>query len=351
MRKRKDLRLPNNYGGVVYLGKNRRKPYGARITIGFEPKGEKNGAMQYRQKYKYLGFFEKRTQALECLVEYNKNPYDIDRRKITFAALYSEWSDKHFDKIAANTVGTYKTAYKKCEKIYNVEFCKLKTSHLQGVIDETRSPSVAKNVKLLFSLIYKYALKHEIVDKDYSLFVELPKIQKKQPPKPLTKDEIKTLWQYEGDMYADMLLILLYSGMRIGELLILENENINIDGRYMIGGIKTEAGIDRVIPIHKTIAHLIEKNLNDGKYLFHARNGKPYQYTNIRKKAVPFFKSIGLNHTFHDARHSFISQASRLDFNQLALKRIVGHSDNNITDHYTHKDIADLIAVIDKFDY
>lgn len=351
LRKRKNMRLPNNYGGVVYLGENRRKPYGARITIGFEPKGEKDGVMQYRQKYKYIGFFEKQTQALECLVEYNKNPYDLEKRKITFAELYNEWSGKHYDKIAANTAGTYKTAFQKCAAIHNIEFYKLKTEHLQGVVDDVPSSSIARNVKLLLGLIYKYALKYEIVEKDYSAFVEPPKLEKKRHAKPLTADEIAKLWEYEGNIYADMLLILLYSGMRIGELLVLENANINLAERYMVGGIKTEAGIDRVIPIHSKIAHLLEKNITAEKYLYHARSGNPFQYTNIRKKAAPFFKSIGLEHTFHDARHTFVSQASRLEFNQLILKRIVGHSNKDITDHYTHKDIADLIAAIDKFDY
>lgn len=350
-RKKRDMRLPNNYGGIVYLGENRRRPYGVRVTIGFVPKGEKNGIMQYRQKYKYIGFFEKRTHAMECLVEYNKNPYEIDHANTTLGEIHREWSEKHFEKISANTKGVYITAWNKCERIHDARFADLRTKHLQEVIDSVESASIAKNVKLLLGMLYKHAMKHEMVEKDYSQFIELPKVKKKQPPKPFAKEEIQRVWAMEGNEIADMLLILLYSGMRIGELLLLENANIHLDERYMVGGLKTEAGIDRIIPIHKKIAHLIEKNMSEQKWLFFSRSKKPHEYSNVRQKASKWFKENGFAHTFHDTRHTFISQAQRLEINKLDLKRVVGHSDSDITEHYTHKEIADLVSAIDKFDY
>lgn len=349
---KKQMRLPNNYGGIVYLGENRRKPYAARITIGFEPKGEKNGVMQYRQKYKYLGFFEKRTQAMECLMEYNKNPYDVDQRKLTFKEIHDKWSIKHYEKVSPNTIKTYKTAFNKCESIYNVPFADLKTKHLQEVIDHVNSASVCIAVKSLFGLLYKYAMKDDIVVKDYSKFVDLPKVDKIQPPKPFTKDEIKKLWSMEGNEYIDMYLILLYTGMRITELLMLETKNIHLDKRYMVGGIKTEAGENRVIPIHREIEHIIKRNMFEGrKYLFFSRTGNHKHYTNVRKKADDLLQWANLDHTFHDTRHTFVSQCSRLNFNEVLLKRIVGHSDKDVTQHYTHKDINDLILAIDSFYY
>lgn len=351
MRKRKDLRLPNKYGGVVYLGEKRRKPYGARITIGFEPKGEKNGVMEYRQKYKYLGFFEKRTQALECLMEYNKSPYDLETRKLTFNDIYETWLKKHAPNISVNTMKIYKQAYKRCEPLYEIPFYSLKTRDLQEVIDNISSPSIAKQTKILLGHLYKLALKNEYCDKDCSSLVELPKQEKIKPKIPFAKEEIELLWKYEGDYFADMLLILLYSGLRIAELLALENDKINLKERYMIGGLKTEAGKDRVIPIHKDIVRLIEKNMSDQKTLYVGARGGEINYSYLRKKMSAFLKSHNLNHTFHDTRHTFISQCSRLNFNELTIKRIVGHSSGDITERYTHKNIADLVSAIDNFVY
>ena len=42
------MRLANGFGSVVYLGKKRRKPYGARVTVGWTDEG--------KQKYKYINF-------------------------------------------------------------------------------------------------------------------------------------------------------------------------------------------------------------------------------------------------------------------------------------------------------
>jgi len=351
LRKRKDLRLPNNYGGVVYLGEKRRRPYGARITIGFEPKGEKDGVMQYKQKYKYLGFFEKRTEALECLMEYNKNPYDLNAKKITFEEVYNEWSQRAFTDLSKNSIRVYKTAYKKCEPLHPLPFVEIRPKHLQDLIDNINSPSACKPVKLVLGLLYKYAIKHEIIDRDYSKTIDLPKIEKKQPPKPFIKDEIEQLWKLNDNKYAEILLILLYTGLRVGELLILENKNIYLDKRYMIGGFKTDAGTDRIIPIHSRIKPLIEKHISKETTLFYSRAKTPILYETLRKKLVELFNNLDMKHTAHDTRHTFISQAERLGLNNLSLKRIVGHADASTTEHYTHKDIEDLVTFIDNFNY
>ena len=58
------MRLPNGYGAVIKLGGKRRKPFAARVTVGYEEIGQKNGVPQVRQKVKYIGYFEKRKYAV-----------------------------------------------------------------------------------------------------------------------------------------------------------------------------------------------------------------------------------------------------------------------------------------------
>ena len=62
-------------------------------------------------------------------------------------------------------------------------------------------------------------------------------------------------------------------------------------------------------------------------------------------------KTLGLDHTIHETRHTFISQCSRIGIDTVMVKRIVGHSTKYITEHYTHKNADDLIAAIDLFKY
>lgn len=61
------MKNPNGYGSVIYLGKDRRKPYAVRITDGFR----KNEKGVYVQKFKYIEYFEKSKDAYVYLAEYN----------------------------------------------------------------------------------------------------------------------------------------------------------------------------------------------------------------------------------------------------------------------------------------
>ena len=72
------MKLPNGYGSVVNLGKKRRRPWAARLTVGWND--------EKKQVYKYLSYHEKRTDAFAALVEYNKNPYDLNLYQIHAAA-------------------------------------------------------------------------------------------------------------------------------------------------------------------------------------------------------------------------------------------------------------------------
>ena len=85
------MRLPNGYGGITYLGKRRRKPYGVRISTGMQ-KVEKDGKIVYRAKYRYLGYFAKRSEALAFLADYNRGkPALYESKLLTFEEVYDKW--------------------------------------------------------------------------------------------------------------------------------------------------------------------------------------------------------------------------------------------------------------------
>lgn len=343
MRKTKDMRFANNYGGIVNLGKKRRKPYAVRVTAGWE-----NG----KQKYKYLNYFESRIKAFEFLVEYNKNPYDTAARKITLNELYVDWSNKHFQDISENTTKSYTMQYKKLEALYNTPFYLLKAKDYQDIFDKNKTDSGLKTLKNVIGMLYKYAITHEIVEKDYSTLIKLPKYKPKNEKVLFTLDEINLLWKHIDKEMAQMLLILLYTGMRITELLIMETANIDLEKRIMVGGIKTDNGKERVIPIHKKIAPIIEANMNGQKYLFETKLKSYSTYQNAKYKFNQLSKELNFSHIIHETRHTFVSQCDRLGLNQTAVQKIIGHATQDFTNKvYNHKNIEDLIKVIDNFKY
>lgn len=96
------MKNPNGYGSVVKLSGNRRNPFCARKTVGWNEKGQ--------PIYKPVGYYKTRQEAMIALAEYNRNPYDIDLSKITMKELYERWSERDFPKISKSSASSFKSA-------------------------------------------------------------------------------------------------------------------------------------------------------------------------------------------------------------------------------------------------
>lgn len=346
------MRLPNGYGQIVTLGGRRRKKFAVRVTTGYEEIGEKNGVPQFRQKVKYIGYFEKRKDALDCLAKYNSDPSAIPVN-ITFQQLYEEWSEKKFESLSKSASQNYKTIYSKCGSLYKKPFKDLRTDHFQKIVDANKHLTMVNSYSKLFNQLYKFARKYDI-EKNYASFVEYPKPKEREKKQPFTNEEISALWNNLHIPNVDVVLILLYTGMRVNELLDMETRNVHLDERYMfVEKAKTRAGV-RNVPIHEKIMPLIAKRFNQkNKFLCLNERGKQLKYQNFYSHH--FEKNIRpllvIDHNIHETRHTFISQCDRLELNTVTVQRIVGHENKTVTQDYTDKTIQDMLSVIDLFEY
>lgn len=326
------MKLPNSYGNVVKLSGKRRKPYGARVTTGW-----KDG----KQVRKYIGYYSTKRDALDALAEYNRNPYDLDARTITFAETWEHWSKLNWDKGTKNTQSAWRTGYKHCEPIRDMRIGDIKLAHLERLM-EGKGSSTQSQIKTVCVKVFKYALKHEWVRKNPAIDMEVsqPKTGKKVP---FTEEEIRKFWQLsETDDYYELILILIYTGLRVSELLEMKQEDVH--GDHMIGGTKTEAGKNRIIPLHSRIRPFIEKRMDGQEYLLH-RDGKRLSYMQFR---LPFTKKVK-GHTIHEARHTFISRMHSLGVNETTIKIIVGHARRDVTGKvYIHKLKEELLEAVEK---
>ncbi|GIO25294.1 site-specific integrase [Oceanobacillus sp. J11TS1] len=346
------MRNPNGYGGVVKLSGNRRKPYAARVTDGYDENG--------KQLYKYLGTYASQAKANEALVHYNNNPYDIDKRKITFKGMYELFYHDKFKNTSESEKKSSKIAYKQgfdhSKSIHNKKFKDLKKSHLQDVIDSCKyGDSTKANILKTYNQMYKFAMENDIVEKSYAQFVTIKKTGQKTDREPFTEEEIQKLWDNINTVdNIDTVLIMIYTGLRPGELVEIKNENIHLEERYMIGGFKTEAGTNRIIPIHKKILPLIANRMDEGsKYLIHNRSKQRMTYKNYRENYwLKIMKKLQMeHHRAHDCRHTFATMMDNIDVNRTAVKKILGHALDDITEKvYTHKNIEQLIKAIDKLE-
>lgn len=338
------MKNPNGYGSVIKLGGNRRKPYAVRITTGWNDNG--------KQKFEYISYHETRPEAMIALAEFNNNPYDLKARKITFAEVFDRFTKEKFKKVSKSNINGYNASFKQSKDLHHLKFIDIKKSHLQAVIDNcNKSYGTKRKIKVLFNQLYKFALENDLTTKDYSKFVELGKNDTVSNRMPFSDVEIDCLWKNINRMdFIDTVLIMIYTGLRPGELIDIENKNININERYMRGGIKTEAGKNRIIPINKKILPLIENRINtDHQYLITNHENKQMSYYNYyEEKWKKIMEQLEMKHKPHDCRHTFATLMDNAGANKLSIKRIMGHASKDITDKvYTHKDIEQLLLAID----
>lgn len=344
------MRNPNGFGNISKLPGKRRKPFRARVTTGWELDEEKG---KLKQLYKLVGYYKTRQEAMLALAEYHKNPYSIEQT-ITFSELYEKWSEEKFKKRnSKSTINGYAAAYNYSADLYDMKFIEIKKPHMQSVIDQCeRGHATLRKIKVLFNQLFKYALENDIVDKDYSKFVDIGENDSESTRRPFTKDEIQLLFNNVERMdFIDTVLIMIYTGVRVGELLLIKNADIDIDNRTMKGGLKTAAGKNRIIPINNKILPFIAERKSQGhEYLIvnHENNKMRYwNYYEERWKII--MEQLEMtDHRPHDCRHTFATLMDNAGANKLSIKRIMGHASKDITDKvYTHKDIEELKKAVD----
>ena len=337
------MKKPNGLGTVYKMSGNRRRPWRATITTGYDIVGT--------QKRLTIGYYETRKEAEKALASYEYNPEKLKNSKLTFKDVYDKWSESHFPKLQSNTVEVTKAYAKKLIPLHDIPFVEIKAIQLQDLFNNLKMSAVSKaRVKNIINAMYKYALKYEIVDKDYSILIDLGKREKVIQRKVFTEEEILKLWKYKELKWVDTILIMIYSGMRIGELLGLKNEHIDLENRVIVGaGIKTDAGKNRVIPINKKILPLIQKHMRAViTFLFTTKSDNQILYDNYRYSFMSIMDKLEMTHTIHDCRHTFATLLNNADANPTAIKNIIGHTSFETTEKiYTHKNIEELKKAID----
>lgn len=368
----KRRRLPNGFGQISEIkNRNLRNPFRAMVTVGKDPSGK-----PICKPLKPESYFPTYNDAYKALVEYNQNPYDLSP-SITVKELYERWSKEYFKTLQSpGSVKAVEYAWRFCSSIYTMRAIDVRSRHIKGCIEESLlntdrgiiypNPHVKKQIKTIFNKMFDYALEYELVDKNYSrLFVLSDELRKeiditKRSHMAFSDEEIELLWNNVANkQYVDLLLIQCYSGWRPQELCLLKTENINLDDMTFKGGCKTDAGKDRIVPIHPRIQPLVIKYYNEAI----KNNSENLLYCEIENRRVslnyPRYRS-GLQKVFselnfdpahrpHDARKHFVTMAKKYGVDEYAIKYIVGHAISDITEKvYTQRELDWLRSEMEK---
>lgn len=332
------MRNPNGYGTVYKMTGKRRKPWRAVLTDSYEIRDG-----HAYQKRVTLGYYHTKVEAITALANYHQDPYDLRSQGLTFAEVYEKFTEEKFKEITPSAARGYKSAYSYFKPLYDYPFASLRLNHLESTVDNAPvSVNLKSRMKSMLNLMYKYAIRHDICDRDYSALMKSYSVPQSTMHTSFTHEEIKELWDSVNMFpYVDEVLIGIYTGMRPQELCTLTKDQYH--GTYFIAGMKTEAGRDRVIPIHPDIAPLVEARMEGDENALFLSAGAPMTYNSWRHRFDDLMKTLHMQHRPHDTRHTFITVWKEQKLDDYIREVIVGHTMKGVSDRvYTHLAPDDL---------
>lgn len=338
------MRKPNGYGSIKKLSGNRRRPFVFFISV--------------EGKQKSVQYFTTQVEAEIFQADYNKLHFhrSLPAHQITLAELYHRWLPAHTANTnpSQSTLDSYTNSFKHLVPLHYEPIQNLKYADYQKILDSMRksglSYSSCKKVRSLISLLEKYAVKIELINKCYAPLLSIGKNKAVRTHHPFSRQKINLLWVHCDEPGVDTVLILLYTGMRVGEMLALQKTDVNIRQGYIrITKSKTASGI-RTIPIHHRIFPLIVRRMkSSGSSLIADSEGKQYDYSCyciIWREVMHSINADG--HTTHDCRHTVATLLDNAGANETAKRRILGHAGGDVTERvYTHKGLRQLRKCIE----
>lgn len=321
----------------------RRRPWIAVRTVGIVD------GVQVR---KCVGYFATKAEAEEALIRDRIMPAS-QYGKLTLEDVWEMWiGSRAFTKLTQQTQKGYSAAYQYMKEYSRDLYSDLRRNHFQAMIDSAqeqgKSWSTMASIRTVCTLLGEYATALDIVPHSYATKLVLPK-KTKSVKRTFTEEEIGILFRHDSDPNVSIILILIGTGMRITELLTLRKTDVDIDQMLIVGGIKTDAGRNRTVPIHPQIQKYVKWWYDHSFQYLIESNGKPLRSEYVREKIYKTEERLGIRQlTPHECRHTFFTKMDEACSDKLAMALIGGHTDPHFTEmQYVHPDINRLRAAME----
>lgn len=368
-------------GSIYYRKDKKAKPWCASLNAG--------------RKTEYIGCFATRAEAEQAILNYQPG----QKNAVTLEKLYHQWTDtKPYLKLSESSKQGYTAAFTKLRNLYSKPFNSLKTSDFQAVIDYYENPhheegkdgaykyinkngkvtltpkggkkkicdglgfSALHNIKCLVSKLCQFAMKDDLINKNYGKLLDLPSPEETKATR-FTDTQLETIRQNIGVVpYCDYIYTLCYLNFRISEFLELTAKNYHVshskdtgqDIPYLVGGKKTEAGRDRTIPIHPNVQEIVKNCLDRrGETIFCRADGTPMDKDYFNKYCFkPAMEQLGfdgMDLTPHSCRRTFSTRMSAAGARDEDIAALMGHSDFEVDKkHYINQELKTLYAAVQK---
>ena len=347
------MRLPNGFGQITEVKDgNRRNRYRAMVTV-----GKKDNGRPICKILKPQGYFKTYNDAYIALVEYNKNPYELDQM-INLGELYDRWSSRYYPTVSESTANICIAAWNYCKNISTMPVRDIRIRHIQECINACDKPTMKPRVKNIMNLMLDCALEYDIVEKNYARMFKYKDTRETQREhEAFSDEEMNIILKNQTTPFMCYVILQCFTGFRPQEICGIRLENVNIIEQTIVGGMKTKAGINRVVPIHDKMVPIVKKiselsKMLGSEYLICDMDGKQLTYKKYATQFSRIMEEVGVTgHRPHDPRKYFITIAKKYNVDEYAIKRIVGHSIGDITEErYTERRSSWLLSEINKIE-
>ena len=337
-----------NGAGCAY---RRGRTWTACITVGWK---EVNGKAQAIRRTK--GGFKKKSEALAYCEQLKTSPHQTPLQ--TLQGVYKAWLPQHEQRVSRSTIGCYRAAWRHFSALYYYPIKDIDVDMWQECLDTCGcAKRTRENMKALCGLLYKYAIPRHQADMNLAEYLHTGENDKSTRPA-FTPEQIELIRQQIGvTPYADYVYVLIYTGFRPTELFSLTKDSYR-DG-ILYGGIKTEAGKNRAVPVSpkiKAIVDMLSKKTDT--YLFPRDNGEQMTVNYFREN---YFYQVLCNagiqpiptedkpayYTPYSCRHTFANMLKYAQGSDKDKAALIGHEDYSTTKkHYQTAEIDAMRSII-----
>lgn len=360
---RKRRRRANGEGSI----RKRGKTYSIRVTIGWRPsEAGFSPVIVERGGYKTISEATAAIPAIrQEMASKSRVMHGTDYSRILFRDLYARLMERDEKRICKATIGCYKSAYKHLADIHGFPFADLNTEDWQICIDDCPCGSrTRENMKALGTKLYKYANELRVfglaTGTDFAKFVWIDRSDK-ESRQPFTENELAAIRKAAaaGHDGARIILTMCATGFRPSEFLALTHASYDPAKNQLIGGAKTEAGRNRIVPVHPSVRAIVAaRYLSGSTYLF-GNGDEPYTLQHFRETVFyPTLAEIGIQpipgigdkpgRTPYSTRHTFATLMKSVPGAERDKAALMGHTSYEMTLHYTHEDDGSLEAIVAK---
>jgi len=294
-----------------------------------------------RRKREYAG--RTRTQARYKL---EKRRIEIIEGKLNLQALNGKTPFKTFAQDYSKMSKGYKRSYNREKVIMNhlVSFFREKPLSRISLLDienyrQERLNSVSKSTVNRETIVLRHMLNTAVKLKKL-LYTPMRDIKQfkvqERSLRVITREEEERLLEVSCNHLKKFIIAALNTGMRLGELLNLEWENVDLD-KNTITVTGTKSNKIRIIPINNKLKETLKCGINIGssERVFCDENGNAIK--SIKTAFNNAVRRSGIKRcNFHQLRHSFATRLVERGVNIVTVKELLGHSDIRTTMRYSH---------------